>query len=963
MPTEHEELRLSVTLDDKASAQLGRLQAALNNVGIQASRIEEIKLDFRGLSARELGRDVGFIAGVVGGMTSELTKMGLEFIKQATDLPRYARNMVELSVAAQRSSQTIAQLKVNLKDFQRAGVSLESANRQLQKFADTIGNLQRENSNIGQRLLTGLRGNDFEKMQRFIQTMRTSDRATALREAKDYSEQIRAYWTRLGQAERGAAAQKEFLGILGVPDLDALDREVRRASKWSEELNKSREKDAKAYNDAVNDTKEAFDDIGQSIGNIVLNMPGVSQSMSLAAGFSEGIAKGMMQLEKSMRNAYSPEDIAESERQRKTVETPGQTGPLTDQERGTTAQEGMTQDQIDRLKRRYRRGAAPMGRPGSGGSASYLLGDGSGIGGDGPGGTVRMGAGGAVDRLPEEYEAIGGAMIEDRRGDVDVGNVPGSRPGAAASDNPMVDNTTGLEAFAYELRRLNDFLAPFNIMNPAFHNAPQGGAEGESNPMELTPNIGQPGGGAAAEARHPPGYRPNLGNKGTAPAAYGPYTTTAPDDKRQAAVRYNNPAAAMPASTGRHLLYGSTGYAQLQDKPKNLIARFTDPTLGAAYNFATFADVYAGKTVRQASEKWSQNIRHGTAGYDPNQVITPEMIRDPNFAVPFMMAMAGEEAAKLGITKEQMRQAHDVFSAGGVTNYANQAIDRMVEKPDAFDTAQLDPELRGGAIDVASADGEIASKKGKSTQQQAQDALADVRRSLKEQEEGRDPRRVQRALEGVAPDSDEEWELRRQQALKSDAGYFGNEKTKGFFSQENMNPQVPEGYGPGSGLPGMSEIEKTIESGGRRSGKTDEDVRKSEEYYSEPDWMTKGRRLGIEQRSSLERGDQSGGGPGSELPAGSYQEAKLRDKGKAGRASDAAQDWLGEGAAPREREDRISSLDRDVLDGAAGSNVQVDTSGMLSVNVDAPEGTTVKAEGSGVLEKTELNRQMAMNEA
>ena len=38
---------------------------------------------------------------------------------------------------------------------------------------------------------------------------------------------------------------------------------------------------------------------------------------------------------------------------------------------------------------------------------------------------------------------------------------------------------------------------------PTFHNSPQGGAEGESNPVQIPDDAPQPGGGAQAEARKP----------------------------------------------------------------------------------------------------------------------------------------------------------------------------------------------------------------------------------------------------------------------------------------------------------------------------------------------------------------------------------------------------------------------------------------------------------------------------
>jgi hypothetical protein len=54
-----------------------------------------------------------------------------------------------------------------------------------------------------------------------------------------------------------------------------------------------------------------------------------------------------------------------------------------------------------------------------------------------------------------------------------------------------------------ELKRLNSILLEAEAVANAskFHNSPMGGAEGESNPIQLPPNEPQPGGGAEAEAR------------------------------------------------------------------------------------------------------------------------------------------------------------------------------------------------------------------------------------------------------------------------------------------------------------------------------------------------------------------------------------------------------------------------------------------------------------------------------
>ena len=64
-----------------------------------------------------------------------------------------------------------------------------------------------------------------------------------------------------------------------------------------------------------------------------------------------------------------------------------------------------------------------------------------------------------------------------------------------------------------QLRRFNALLSgqekKLSELSPAFHNAPQGGAEGESNPVQLPSDASQPGGGAAAEARSDPVIGPS----------------------------------------------------------------------------------------------------------------------------------------------------------------------------------------------------------------------------------------------------------------------------------------------------------------------------------------------------------------------------------------------------------------------------------------------------------------------
>jgi hypothetical protein len=134
-----------------------------------------------------------------------------------------------------------------------------------------------------------------------------------------------------------------------------------------------------------------------------------------------------------------------------------------------------------------------------------------------------------------------------------------------------------------------------------------------------------------------------------------------------ASVRYNNPGAAWPRK--RDELYGIQGYGVIGGG--NEIGYFPTVVHGAAANFdlwGTPGQGYIGKTLRQAVTRWRNDPNSPVpAGYDPNQVLTVEMARDPNFMIPFFKQMAKHEAGrKTPITDQEWEQAYKLFQAGGV---------------------------------------------------------------------------------------------------------------------------------------------------------------------------------------------------------------------------------------------------------------------------------------------------------
>jgi hypothetical protein len=136
-----------------------------------------------------------------------------------------------------------------------------------------------------------------------------------------------------------------------------------------------------------------------------------------------------------------------------------------------------------------------------------------------------------------------------------------------------------------------------------------------------------------------------------------------------ASIRYNNPGAQYPGPSARK--FGSIGTEVIGGGHK--IAVFDDPVRGAAAQFDLLDRGYAGMTLGQAIQKWSggnsspayaAHISKAT-GIPLDSKLTPEMLRDPNVAVPFAKASADWEAGgKYPMTDEQWKAAHAMAFGG-----------------------------------------------------------------------------------------------------------------------------------------------------------------------------------------------------------------------------------------------------------------------------------------------------------
>ncbi len=153
-----------------------------------------------------------------------------------------------------------------------------------------------------------------------------------------------------------------------------------------------------------------------------------------------------------------------------------------------------------------------------------------------------------------------------------------------------------------------------------------------------------------------------------------------------ASIRNNNPGAMWPGPSSQK--YGATGFQNIAGG--NKIATFPDATSGAAAQFDLLNRKYAGMPLNAAIAKWSggnsspqysARIAQAT-GISPNTVITPQMLQDPKFAVPFAKAMAQWETGKpYPLSDNQWADAHRM-SLGGPQQTA-QAQPQGIQVADA----------------------------------------------------------------------------------------------------------------------------------------------------------------------------------------------------------------------------------------------------------------------------------------
>ena len=142
-----------------------------------------------------------------------------------------------------------------------------------------------------------------------------------------------------------------------------------------------------------------------------------------------------------------------------------------------------------------------------------------------------------------------------------------------------------------------------------------------------------------------------------------------PYDGRNAPERYNNPGGAYPFKNSKQ--YGMEGVGTIGGGHK--IAKYPTVESGIAANIAHLKSMpIIGKTVGQARHYWVNGNFNGSkalTGMDSNQVITQELLNDPNWLSQWMVGTARDEGFPVAkLTAQTMNKGLAMAGSGAATS-------------------------------------------------------------------------------------------------------------------------------------------------------------------------------------------------------------------------------------------------------------------------------------------------------
>ena len=277
MATEQEELRLTVTLIDNASAGLDKLKDSLKEIGGGGSgggnrHIQKFNDETKSLTEniKKMGGEVGeafkglgmFRLGLLGGIGG-LAAFGAEVKKQMVDLAEYTDKLRGVNQAARQIGVDPGQLKNIIEQFKAVGVSGDTAVSSIDAISAKIAELQRSGSQLRLDLMRQAgqdpqaQRNMEDYLNRLTHAKTLAEELNVIRKGGEdvYQNALRQHFSEQEAANR----RNRFWQMQGYDaQLLALNR-AKELSKEEQERENERISNAKVYSDAMGDVLGKWD--------------------------------------------------------------------------------------------------------------------------------------------------------------------------------------------------------------------------------------------------------------------------------------------------------------------------------------------------------------------------------------------------------------------------------------------------------------------------------------------------------------------------------------------------------------------------------------------------------------------------------------------------------------------------------------------------------------------------------
>ena len=222
-----------MSLTDNVTAQLNKIRSSIANIGGGPAGLglERMKRQTEDVTKHVKGLAAGFEGGSnaalgmaksFGLATAGVLAVGVAAVKSLENLGAYSDKMTALGVAAQRAGTNAAQFQSMVETFARSGVDAGRAASNIAGLAQSMGEINKVNSQLRQDLLRNLEGEKRSDMELLLGGLgrAANDPAAFANTVKDALENIYANVLRdTNDPQRARIAQQQFAARLGAPTL------------------------------------------------------------------------------------------------------------------------------------------------------------------------------------------------------------------------------------------------------------------------------------------------------------------------------------------------------------------------------------------------------------------------------------------------------------------------------------------------------------------------------------------------------------------------------------------------------------------------------------------------------------------------------------------------------------------------------------------------------------------------